>query len=253
VNRDALLGRPSPRHQPTPPGDPATARSPRPAGLVTEAAGVLQVARLLRAAPWLARAPRAPEDAPAVIDLPGWLAPEASNVAMRTWLRRLGYDVRPWGLGTNRGRPERDARRLVERLDADPDGGPVALLGWSLGGVVAREVARALPDRVTQVITYGTPVVGGPTHTVVARLWGAQEGDRIEQLGRELDRDDPIRAPITAIYTRRDAIVDWRACLDTRSPRVRHVEVRSTHTALGLDPDVWVTVADALAGRLAEV
>ena len=62
-----------------------------------------------------------------------------------------------------------------------------------------------------------------------------------------LDRDRPITVPITAIFTRNDGVVDWRACLDRRSQAVRHVEVRSSHLGLGLDPAVWITVARALA------
>lgn len=164
---------------------------------------------------------------------------------MRTWLRTLGYDVRPWGLGTNTGNPERDSKILVERLADSHE--PVALLGWSLGGTVAREVARLVPDRVSAVVTYGSPVVGGPTYTLGAATYGAQECARIETLISQLDLDEPIQVPITAIFTRSDGVVDWRACLDTTSRHVTHVEVRSTHLGLGFDPDVWWAVATALA------
>ena len=95
---------------------------------------------------------------------------------VRAYLRWLGYDARTWGLGTNMGDPERDARLMsasVTELCGVP-GRPVALVGWSLGGVVAREVARQVPEHVSRVITYGSPVVGGPAHTVAAgslRAW----------------------------------------------------------------------------------
>lgn len=84
---------------------------------------------------------------------------------MRAYLRALGYDTRGWGLGTNTGDPRLDVERLariVLRL-ADDTGSPVSLVGWSLGGVIAREVARREPDAVRRVINYGTPVVGGPS------------------------------------------------------------------------------------------
>ncbi len=214
--------------------------------LAAELRAVAQVARLVAAAPWLVRVPRG--DGSLVLDLPGWRAPEASNVLMRSWLRSRGWDARPWGLGTNQGRPERDAEMLAERIAALPAGTPpVALIGWSLGGTVAREVARVVPDRVRTVVTYGSPVIGGPTHTIGARAFGRDECRRIETLARELDRDNPIAVPRTAIFTRRDAIVNWRACIDHSPRAVRHVEVRSTHLGLGLDPDVWWTVAHALA------
>jgi pimeloyl-ACP methyl ester carboxylesterase len=172
-----LLGRPAPRSggelpgvEEIPLGGPSVARR------LGELAGALEAARLLRAAPWLGRAPRG--DGGTVIDLPGWKAPEASNLAIRTWLRRLGYDAHGWGLGTNDGDVENDVETLVRRLRRE-SGEPVCLIGWSLGGVVAREVARSVPERVARVITYGSPIVGGPSHTLAARAYGPEECARI--------------------------------------------------------------------------
>lgn len=168
---------------------------------------------------------------------------------LRHYLRRQGHDARGWGLGVNTGDPERDVEILapmVERL-AERAGRPVALVGWSLGGTVARETARAMPDAVSQVITYGTPVIGGPSYTIGARAAGEAENARIHALIDELDRTNPIQVPITAIFTRRDRIVDWPASIDRTSANVEHVEVRSTHAGMGIDPDVWEAVATRLA------
>ena len=241
----ALLGQPRPRRRVDVTDAAPPAGPPSTGDLGRELAGVVELARLLRTAPWLAMAPRG--HGQPVIDLPGWKAPEASNLPLRSFLRFLGYDTRPWGLGTNRGTPERDAQQLADQLAARPDERPVALVGWSLGGTVAREIARAVPDCVACVVTFGSPVIGGPTHTVGARTIGRDECARIDALSRRLDADRPIQVPITTIYTRRDGVVDWRACIDRTSPQVEHVEVRSTHLGLGLDPDVWWTVAHALA------
>lgn len=212
--------------------------------LLAEVTTPWQFARLALAAPRLARAPRG--HGGCVIDIPGWRAPETSTLPLRTYLRGLGHDARPWGLGTNLGDPEGDAARLAERIRSR-SGPPVTLVGWSLGGVVAREVARAFPEHVRRVITYGTPVVGGPTHTVAGRSWGDEASARITRRIEQVEAERPIRVPITAIYSRRDGIVDWRACLDRRSPSVEHVEVGSTHLGLGIDPDVWTVIADRLA------
>jgi hypothetical protein len=207
----------------------------------------LQVARLLAASPRLLAAPRAQGDH-VVVDVPGWQAPEASGAPLRAYLRRLGYDARGWGLGTNLGDPEKDRDRLAERvLRWADEHGPVSLVGWSLGGVIAREVAREHPDAVRRVITYGTPVVGGPSFTVVASSYGEEECRRITELSAAHDRANPIRVPVTAIFTRRDGIVAWQACLDRTTPDVEHVEVGSTHLGLGIDPDVWAVVVDRLA------
>lgn len=220
---------------------------PTGSALRQEMHSLLQPLRLARRSPALARAPRG--DGRVVIDVPGWRAPEASMAPLRTYLRALGHDARTWGLGTNLGDPEGDSRRLVEVVEqaARTSGRTVHLVGWSLGGVVARETARLRPDLVERVVTYGTPVIGGPTHTIGARAYGDAENRRIADLLVETDRADPITVPITAIFTRRDRIVNWLACLDRTSLDVTHVEVRSTHLGLGIDPDVWLTVAESLA------
>lgn len=220
--------------------------APPPRARLVEVAGLAAALRLPGAAGRLAAVPRG--DGHMVIDLPGWQAPEASGALLRGYLRALGFDARPWGLGVNTGDPERAAEilgRSVVRLAEHH--GPVSLVGWSLGGVVAREVAREHPESVRRLLSYGTPVVGGPTYTVGAGAYGPDECVRITRLAEELDRSRPIRVPITAVYTRRDGVVDWRACLDHTSPDVEHVEVASTHLGLGVDPDVWEVVATRLA------
>ena len=217
----------------------------------TELKAPWQLARLIRAAPHLLWAPRG--DGRIVVDVPGWKASDRANSPLRGYLRHLGYDARGWGLGTNRGRPEQDALRLGESIVAlsTSTGKPITLLGWSLGGLIAREVARNHPEHVSQVITYGTPVVAGPSHTLAASVFGRAECERIATLQIQLDTENPITTPITAIFTRTDAVVSWQACIDKTSPNVEHVEVRSSHLGLGLDPDVWHVVARRLAADTA--
>ena len=214
---------------------------------LTELTSGVAAARLLGATPRLLGAPRG--DGHVVVDIPGWKAPELSGAPMRAYLRALGYDARGWGLGTNTGDPRRDVERLTRIVLglADAVGGSVSLVGWSLGGVIAREVARREPDAVRRVITYGTPVVGGARFTAVARAYGPGDSDAADAVARRLDAESPIRVPLTALFTRRDGIVAWQACIDRFSPRVEHVEVSSTHIGMGLDPDVWTIVAERLS------
>jgi hypothetical protein len=206
-----------------------------------------QAARLAVARRRLKAAPRAPWNGAPVIDVPGFAAPESLMSPLRRYLAGLGYDARGWGFGRNRGDVRRDVRRLaglvLERADAD---GPVALVGWSLGGVVAREVARRHPDAVRRVVTLGTPVVGGTAHTAGARFVRRGDADRLATYAEHPDRTDPIRVPVTVVLSRRDGVVDWRSCLDHHSVAVDHVEVRSTHLGMVVDPDVWLTVARRL-------
>jgi dienelactone hydrolase len=134
---------------------------------------------------------------------------------------------------------------LTERLAVD---GPVPLLGWSLGGVLARETARERPGLVSQVITMGTPVVGGPKYTLTARTYAARGADldHIERMVAERNRV-PITVPVTAIYSKNDGVVDWRACIDHHN-EVEHIEVRATHLGMGASAEVFDIVARRLAG-----
>jgi pimeloyl-ACP methyl ester carboxylesterase len=184
-----------------------------------------------------------------VLVFPGFGAGDISTIPLRRYLRGLGHDARGWGLGQNQG----DMGALVPvvrdrviRL-ADEQQHPVPLVGWSLGGVIAREVAREAPESVEQVITFGSPVVGGPKYTRVGDTYRARGVDLDEVEAQIASRDAvPITVPITAIYTKGDGVVAWRACIDHVSPRVEHVEVKTTHIGLGLHHEVFAEVARRL-------
>ena len=208
--------------------------------------GTREAYRLALAFRELSRLPRGNQDP--VILIPGWKAPQQTMWPLLRFLRGRNYDAHYWGLGTNDGNPESDSEILAEKvqLQASETGTKVALVGWSLGGVVARETARLAPASVSQVITYGTPVVGGPTFTPAAQVYGESECRRISERIIELDEQMPITVPITAIFTRRDKLVSWPACIDSVSPFVTHYEVSSTHVSMGFDPDVWQIVVESL-------
>jgi pimeloyl-ACP methyl ester carboxylesterase len=212
-----------------------------------ELGSALDAVRLVGAWPRLSAAPRG--DGHLVVDIPGWRASELSGAPLRRYLGRLGYDARGWGFGTNTGDLRRDVERLAERVVelVEEKGSPASLVGWSLGGVIAREVARRHPEAVRRVITYGTPVAGGAGHTSIARAYGLGADVGAERVARRLDAETPIRVPLTVLFSRRDGIVAWQACIDHSSPSVEHIEVSSTHLGLGVDPDVWSIVADRLS------
>lgn len=215
--------------------------------LAGEALTPLQLGRLVIQAPQLARAPRGTGGI--VIDIPGWRSPEASALLLRRYLTWLGHDARAWGLGSNSGDPRdaaTDLTEIVRALERERDA-PVALIGWSLGGVVAREVARLEPGLVSRVITYGTPVVGGPAHTIAAGSYSDEQIADISALVEERETASPVQVPITAIYSKRDGIVDWRACIDRCSPDVENIRVGSPHLGMGIDPDIWRLIAERLA------
>lgn len=126
----------------------------------------------------------------------------------------------------------------------DELGEPLVAVGWSLGGYLAREVAREIPDRFRKVITLGSPIIGGPRFTAAAG-WYLSHGFDLDQIEREVaDRyRTPLVVPVVAIYSKRDGIVSWEACIDRWSPGVRHIEVDSTHLGLAFSPQVLDIVA----------
>ena len=113
--------------------------------------------------------------------------------------------------------------------------------------MIARETARTLPHAVSRVITYGTPAIGGPTYTLGARAFGRSESDRIRSMITELIARTPSRSRSPQSSPAGTASSSWPACIDRTSPDVEHIEVRSTHAGMGLDPNVWQIVATRLA------
>jgi pimeloyl-ACP methyl ester carboxylesterase len=126
---------------------------------------------------------------------------------------------------------------------------PVALVGWSLGGVLAREVARERPAIVRCVVTLGSPVIGGPKYTKAAPFYERILNEDLDAIEQIIDKRNqiPIRVPITAIYSRRDGVVSWEACIDRYNEHCRHIEVDATHLSLGFDPKILKLVSRAIA------
>lgn len=207
---------------------------------------------VLRWAPtWLAmKSGRALQPRTTIL-LPGFGAGPASMRVMEAFLRRRGHRVRDWGLGRNTGEAKALRLKLASIVEESvaAHGEPVTLVGWSLGGFIAREFAREHPDRVRKVITLGSPVVGGPRYTATAD-WYRSQGHDLDELERTVAERyaTPIKVPVTAIFSKRDGVVAWRACIDRWSPDVRHVEVSETHVGLGFAPRVLAIVANEIEG-----
>ena len=225
----------------------AEIRPPSGNKFLKESLTILQVPRLAFRTPSLImRAPRGTQQP--VLLLPGLKAGDASNAPMRSFLRQKNFKAYRWGLGTNHGDVQGQLPNVVERVEElfERAGEPISLVGWSLGGVIAREVARERSELVSQVITFGTPVVGGPLYTSITGVYTMEERRLIAE--RIAERNQiPIEVPITALYSKRDGIVAWQACIDTFSPDVTMIEIRSTHVGMGIDPDVWQIVSERLA------
>ena len=208
----------------------------------------------LRWTPAWFRLPRGRAAVPrTVVLLPGFGAGPRSLAALRRYLGSRGHAAVDWGLGRNTGRVPQLRAALHERVAAlvRETGEPAVLVGWSLGGYIARELAREHPDLVRRIITLGSPVVGGPRYTATAR-WYASQGFDLDQIeGAVKDRyAKPLQTPVVAIYSKRDGIVAWQACIDRWSPNVRNVEVDESHIGMGFAPDVLRIVAEEVGAGL---
>lgn len=215
--------------------------------LLGEVRGAFEPARLLLRAPLLATLPRG--NGATVVVLPGYGASESSTAVLQGFLRLLGYRSFAWGIGRNTGNVAKLMPRVLARIaDVAPGDEEVHLVGWSLGGYIAREAARERPERVRSVITLGSPVVGGPKYTTVAERY-RREGIDLDELERLVDAryDKPLSTPVTAIFSKSDGVVAWEACIDRRSVGIEHVEVATTHIGLGFSPEVYGIIADRLS------
>ncbi len=219
--------------------------------LALEARGVASPARLLAAAPFLASAPRgAPQ---AVIVLPGLGATDRSTSALRYYLKFLGYQAQGWNRGRNVRPAGADLSAVAAQVDAlrRATGTPVTLIGWSRGGLIAREAARMAPDAVRMAITLGSPFAA-PAATNVDAVWRRLTGEAFPARTAEQLKAlaEPLPIPCTSIYSRMDGVVAWRACLQPEGPRSEIVEVRGSHLGLGFNPAALWVVADRLAQPL---
>ena len=204
----------------------------------------------VRLLPHLHKLRQAPVTRPGkVLLLPGFGAAHGSLVPLRQLLRHRGFDAQDWGIGRNTGQVTKLLSQLTDAIEkeAQSTSEPIYLVGWSLGGFLAREVARELPAYISRVITLGSPVVGGPRYTITAPLYKWQGYDLDEIEARLEERFEiPIRVPITAFYSRHDGVVAWQACIDHRSEQVEHIEVKTTHMGMGFSPEVIEQIADIL-------
>ncbi|HET9695069.1 MAG TPA: alpha/beta fold hydrolase [Steroidobacteraceae bacterium] len=182
-----------------------------------------------------------------VMLLPGFGGGPRSLVALKRYLRRRGHDADDWGLGRNTGRVPQLRAALQGRVEARvrEAGEPIVCVGWSLGGYLAREFARENPSLVRKVVTLGSPVVGGPRFTATAR-WYASNGFDLQEIENAVKGRyaRPLETPVVAIYSKRDGVVAWQACIDRWSPNVRHVEVDESHLGMGFAPGVLRIVAE---------
>jgi pimeloyl-ACP methyl ester carboxylesterase len=217
--------------------------------LLAEVRGIFEFNASLMLSPLLMGAPRG--DGHPVLTLPGFLASDLSMAPMRRYLSELGYDTYAWRMGRNTGGIARMRAALRDRLAEihAASGRKVSVVGWSLGGVYARDLALQAPDMVRSVVTLGSPFANDVRATNATRLYEALSGEGVEdnpELRAAISGDLPV--PVTSIYSRSDGIVNWRTCLLRPSDTAENIEVHlASHVGLGVNPAALWAVADRLA------
>jgi pimeloyl-ACP methyl ester carboxylesterase len=193
-------------------------------------------------------------DGHGVIVLPGFAADDYSTTFLRLFLNALGYDAHPWRLGWNldhhtAGYRGEHIAAQISRL-ADATGRKVSLVGWSLGGLIAREAARRDPSFVRQVVTIGSPLGGNPHANNIRHLYTFLSGVEIDSPAtkrRLALGPTPLAMSSTSIYSRTDGIVAWENCLIHTDRQSENVEVDSSHLGLLLNVQVYKVLANRLA------
>jgi pimeloyl-ACP methyl ester carboxylesterase len=217
--------------------------------MLAEARAVFEFNTSLMLSPLLMRAPKG--DGHPVLTLPGFLASDLSMAPMRRYLKELGYDTYAWNLGRNFGGVASKRAALRELLTNihETSGRKVSIVGWSLGGVYARDLALQLPNMVRSVITLGSPFANDIRATNATKLYEMLSGegvDDIPEVREAIAGDMPV--PATSIYSRTDGIVNWHTSLLRPSATAENIEVHlASHIGIGVNPAALWAVADRLA------
>ena len=221
-----------------------------------ESRAVFELGAVAAASPLLRRIGRG--DHHPVLILPGFLAGDPSTAPLRSVLRSQGYWVHGWQLGRNLGPTQHILDGLVARLTElyERHEKPVSLIGWSLGGIYARRLARRFPHMVRQVITLGSPFRIDPDHdrSAVSALYERLRPTHAITVDEVLPGAEggPLAVPATAVYTRTDGVVRWWQCLESIGDQRENIEVRGSHSGLGFNPAVIYAISDRLAQPIGE-
>jgi len=214
-----------------------------------EGRAVHELGAFVGALPLLSLAPRG--DGHPVLVLPGLITSDVSTRPLRTFLSSKGYRVSGWRQGRNYGLREGVQDGMVDLLEElnDATGRKVSLVGWSLGGLYARQLAKMMPERVRGVITLGSPFAGSPRSTNAWRVYELASGRSADEedtrFGGSLSVTPPV--PTTAIFSRTDGICAWQGCVEKTSAQSESIEVESSHCGMGHHPAAVYAVADRLA------
>lgn len=195
--------------------------------------------------------PLGPEAGPPALVIPGWVASDRTTSALRQSLAEAGWRVHGWKFGFNRGATAETIKHLQRRLADIGNGRKVLVVGWSLGGVYARELARAFPEEVLAVVTLGSPFSGDPHQNNVWRLYEWIAGHKVDEPPIPRVTGKPP-VPHLAFWSRRDGIIAPRSARGLEHERDEAVEMRCTHMAFGVSRRLTRSVATEISRFLKE-
>ena len=189
---------------------------------------------------------RGPEDGPKLMVVPGFVANDRTTLGLQRALAQAGYRVTGWGLGMNRGATPDMLERLAGRIETFGGGGKIILVGWSLGGVFAREVAKLRPHLVEKVVTLGSPFSGDPRGNNVWRLYEWIAGHPVDDPPIKADLAEKPPVPTLACWSRRDGIVSIACARGLPHESDRQLEVDCSHMGFGVSGRAYPQIIAAL-------
>jgi len=189
---------------------------------------------------------RGPEDGPPLMVIPGFLANDRTTLGLQRALAEAGYRVTGWGLGLNTGVKPDTVERIAERVDRFGGSRPVILVGWSLGGIYAREVAKARPELIAKVVTLGSPFSGDRRSNNVWRLYERVAGHPVD--APPIDSDPSIKPPVPtlAIWSRRDGIVAPAAARGKAGESDCQIELDCGHMGFAVSGRAYPRIVEAV-------
>ncbi|HTU11324.1 MAG TPA: alpha/beta fold hydrolase [Allosphingosinicella sp.] len=191
-------------------------------------------------------AARGPENGPKLMVIPGFVANDRTTLGLQRALAAAGYRVSGWGLGLNRGVTPDTLEKLAEKVEAFGGGGKVVLVGWSLGGVFAREFAKVRPDLVEKVVTMGSPFSGDPRSNNVWRLYEWIAGHPVDDPPIKTILSEKPPVPTLALWSRKDGIVSVRSTRGLPGESDRQVEIDCSHMGFAVSARACPAVIRAI-------
>ena len=189
---------------------------------------------------------RGPPDGPRLMVLPGFLATDRTTLGLQRALAGAGYRVSGWGVGMNRGARRDTLERIAGRLEQFGGGDPVIVVGWSLGGIYAREVAKVRPELVARVVTLGTPFSGDRRNNNVWRLYEAIARHPVDK--PPVGGDPAVKPPVPtlALWSRRDGLIAPAAARGEPDERDRERELDCRHMGYAVSGRAFPRIIEAI-------